>query len=437
VNIAIFGLGYVGTVAAACLSENGHKVVGVDPNETKVNSIQDGCAPVIEFSIEELISKNVARGLLQATTDGFRAVLESELILICVGTPSKPNGDLDLTYLRRVSQEIGTALAETDNFVTVAVRSTTLPGTMRKVVIPELEAHSGKTAGEGFGVGVHPEFLREGTAVADFYGPPKIVFASSDDTSRKRLVDINAGLDAPQFHLDFETAEMVKYSDNVWHGLKVAFANEVGSICKDLGIDGQDVMEVFCQDRKLNISTSYLKPGLAFGGSCLPKDIRALVYRARSLDLSVPVIEAILPSNESHVQRALDMIINAGHRDVGVLGLSFKPGTDDLRESPMVEIVERLIGKGYNIRIYDSNVNLNSLVGANRDYVLEHLPHIAGLLADNTDDVTSHARTVVVGNRDQSFSPVIERLAPDQCLIDFVRISEKLDGSVEYKGICW
>lgn len=436
-NIAIFGLGYVGSVAAACLSDEGHKVVGVDPNETKVNTIKEGRAPLVELGLEALIAKNVARGQLRATTDGRQAVLDSDLILICVGTPSKQNGDLDLTYLRRVSQEIGAALAETENFVTVAVRSTTLPGTMRQVVIPELEAHSGKTVGEGFGVGTHPEFLREGTAVADFYAPPKIVYSSSDETSRKRLEDINEGLDAPRFHLQYETAEMVKYSDNVWHGLKVAFANEVGSICKSLGIDGQDVMDVFCQDRKLNISTSYLKPGLAFGGSCLPKDIRALVYRARSLDLNVPVIESILPSNQSHVQRAIDMIMNAGHRDVGVLGLSFKADTDDLRESPMVEIVERLIGKGYNLRIYDSNVNLNSLVGANREYVFEHLPHIAGLLADCTDDVTSHGKTVVVGNRDKCFAPVVEGLAPDQCLIDFVRISENMDGNGDYKGICW
>lgn len=436
-NIAIFGLGYVGTVAAACLSEDGHNVIGVDPNETKVNLIKNGRSPVIEQGVDERISKNVARGSLQATTNGTHAVFDSELVLICVGTPSKSNGDLDLTYLYRVSQEIGAALAKTKKFVTVAVRSTTLPGTMRNVVIPELEAHSGKAVGKGFGAGVHPEFLREGTAVADFYGPPKIVFASSDETSRERLEGINAGLNAPRFHLDFETAEMVKYSDNVWHGLKVAFANEIGSICKGLRINGQDVMDVFCQDRKLNISASYLKPGLAFGGSCLPKDIRALVYRARNLDLSVPVIEAILPSNQSHVQRALGMIMNAGHRDIGVLGLSFKPDTDDLRESPMVEIVERLIGKGYNIRIYDRNVNLSSLVGANRDYVFDRLPHIAGLLADNEDDVVSHAKTVVVGNKEQCFASVIERLTPDQSLVDFVRISEKSDGNGGYDGICW
>ena len=436
-NIAIFGLGYVGAVTAACLSKDGHRVIGVDPNKTKVDLINSGKAPVIERDIDGLISQAVEAGCLRATPDSLEAVLNSELIFVCVGTPSRPNGDLDLTYLHRVSQEIGEGLAKKQEFLCVAIRSTTLPGTMRQVVISALEKHSGKVAGEDFGVCFHPEFLREGTAVADFYQPPKIVIASTDDVSRSKLEMINAGLDAPLFHVDFDTAEMVKYADNAWHGLKVAFANEIGSISKALGIDGTVVMEIFCEDRKLNISASYLKPGLAFGGSCLPKDIRAITYRARSLDLSVPVLEAILPSNRRHIERALDMIMSLGRREVGVLGLSFKSETDDLRESPMVEIVERLIGKGYKVRIFDSNVNLGALVGANRDYVFEHLPHIADLLTESVDEVLNHVKTVVLGNNDKSFASVAERLRPDQTLVDFVRINQNRDYGCEYTGICW
>lgn len=436
-NIAIFGLGYVGTVAAACLAKDGHSVIGVDPNKTKVDLINRGQAPVIERDVESLISRAVEAGRLRATTDSLEAVLECELILVCVGTPSKPNGDLDLTYLRRVSEEIGEALTGKQDFLTVAVRSTVLPGTIRRVVIPALEERSGKEVANYFGVCFHPEFLREGTAVADFYQPPKIVIASSDDVSRRRLETINAGLDAPLFHVDFETAEMVKYADNAWHALKITFANEIGSISKALAIDGARVMDIFCEDTKLNISATYLKPGFAFGGSCLPKDVRAIAYKARALDLDVPVLGAILPSNQCHIKRALDMIMNLGHREIGVLGLSFKSGTDDLRESPAVEIVERLIGKGYKVRIFDSNVSLGNLVGANREYVLEHLPHIASLLTESVDEVVNHAKTVVVSNVDKTFVSAIERLRADQYVVDLVGINEERDHGSEYTGICW
>ncbi len=436
-KIAIFGLGYVGTVAAACLAKDGHSVIGVDPNKTKVDSINCGRAPVIERDIESLISRAVEAGRLRATTDSLEAILECELILVCVGTPSKSNGDLDLTYLRRVSEEIGEALATKQEFLTIAVRSTVLPGTVRKVVIPALEACSGKELANDFGVCFHPEFLREGTAVADFYQPPRIVIASSDDVSRSRLEAINAGLDAPIFHVDFETAEMVKYADNAWHALKVTFANEIGSISKALAIDGVGVMDIFCADTKLNISANYLKPGFAFGGSCLPKDVRAFAYRGRTLDLDLPVLSAILPSNQSHIKRALDIIMNLGHREIGVLGLSFKSGTDDLRESPAVEIVERLIGKGYNVRIFDSNVRLGNLVGANREFIMEHLPHIANILTESIDEVMNHAKTVVVSNADKSFMSVVERLRLGQCVVDLVGINGERGHGSEYTGICW
>ncbi len=436
-KIAIFGLGYVGTVAAACLAKDGHSVIGVDPNKTKVDSINSGLAPVIERDIESLISRAVEAGRLRATTDSLEAILECELILVCVGTPSKPNGDLDLTYLRRVSEEIGKALATKQEFLTIAVRSTVLPGTVRKVVIPALEACSGKELATDFGVCFHPEFLREGTAVADFYQPPRIVIASSDSVSRRRLEAINAGLDAPIFHVDFETAEMVKYADNAWHALKVTFANEIGSISKALAIDGVGVMDIFCADTKLNISANYLKPGFAFGGSCLPKDVRAFAYRGRTLDLDLPVLSAILPSNQCHIKRALDIIMNLGHREIGVLGLSFKSGTDDLRESPAVEIVERLIGKGYNVRIFDSNVRLGNLVGANREFIMEHLPHIANILTESIDEVMNHAKTVVVSNADKDFMSAAERLRLGQCVVDLVGINRERGHGSEYTGICW
>ena len=376
-DMAIFGLGYVGAVSAACFSKDGHAVIGVDLNEGKTALIEAGKSPVIEEGVDGLIEAAVASGRLRATSDSRAAILESELALVCVGTPSAGNGNLDLTYVERVCEEIGDALRSKDDFTTVIVRSTVLPGTMRHLVIPTLERCSRKKAGEDFGVGFFPEFLREGSAVADFYNPPKVVFAASDERTSSQLEALNQGLDAPVLPVDFEVAEMVKYADNTWHAIKVAFANEVGSISKALGVDGTDVMDVFCRDTKLNISPKYLKPAFAFGGSCLPKDVRALAYRGRTLDLDLPLINAIMPSNRSHVDRALQLVRDCKQRKIGVLGLSFKAGTDDLRESPMVELVERLLGKGHDIRIFDRNVNLGRLVGANRAYIYQQLPHIA------------------------------------------------------------
>jgi GDP-mannose 6-dehydrogenase len=432
-DIAIFGLGYVGAVSAACLAGEGHDVIGIDSKPGKAELINQGKSPVVEKDLAGMIAQAVAAGRLRATTDPRAAIRDSELALICVGTPSRGNGDLDLTYVRRVCEEIGDALRSKSAFMAVVIRSTVLPGTLRNLVIPTLEAASGKKAGHDFGVGLFPEFLRESTAVHDFHNPPKVVIAASDRRTRAMLDTLNAGFDAPKTCAEFEVAELVKYADNTWHALKVAFANEIGSISKALGFDGGAVMDIFCQDSKLNISTKYLRPGFAFGGSCLPKDVRALSYKGRTLDLELPLINAIIPSNRSHVDRAMQMVLELNERNVGVLGLAFKAGTDDLRESPVVELVERLLGKGHEIRIFDHNVNLSRLVGANRAYVYEHLPHIAKLMVDDVDDVVNHGGTIVIGNRDRYFADVVGRLNMSQRVVDLVRI----DAERSFNGICW
>lgn len=436
-KISIFGLGYVGAVSAGCLAQDGHQVIGVDPYQPKVDLINQGKTPVIEKDIGEIIAKAVKDGKLRATTDVRDAVEHSELSLICVGTPSQLNGSLDLKYVRNVCEQIGAVLRMKKDFHVVVARSTMLPGSIRSEVIPALESASGKHAGSDFGVCNNPEFLREGTAVWDFHNPPKTVIGETDTRAGDLLASLYKKMDAPLVRTNVETAEMVKYTDNVWHALKVGFANEIGNICKSIGIDGHKVMEIFCQDTKLNLSPYYMKPGFAFGGSCLPKDVRALSYKAKSLDLDVPIINAIMPSNERQIEKGLKMIMEKGSKKVGILGFSFKAGTDDLRESPLVEVIERLLGKGYDVRLYDRNVNIASLVGANRDYILNHIPHISRLMEDSLDKVLAHADTVVVGNGAPEFRSVQERLREGQIMIDLVRISESRSAPGKYDGICW
>ena len=435
-RISVFGLGYVGVVSAACLVEAGHSVVGIDPNTTKVDLLNAGRSPIIEERVSELIAAGVADGRLRATTSCAEAVSETQLAFVCVGTPSQANGSLELRYLRRVSEELGAALAETAGRFVVVVRSTVLPGTTRSVVVPALEEGSGLTVGDGLGLCYQPEFLREGSAVRDFYEPPKVVIGSSDPESLATVRAITPAGGAPVLEVPIEVAELAKYADNSWHALKVAFANEIGSLSKELGIDGRAVMDVFVQDTKLNLSASYLKPGFAFGGSCLPKDVRALTHRGRTADLDLPLLNAVIPSNERHLDRAFHLIVAAGSRRVGVLGLSFKAGTDDLRESPMVDIVERLIGKGYELRIFDGNVNLAALTGANRDYILNQIPHIAELMVPTIEEALDHGETIVVGNGDEAFAKVPGRLREGQRVVDFVRVGGAHDDPA-YEGLCW
>lgn len=436
-RISVFGLGYVGAVSAACLAKDGHQVIGVDMNDIKVNLIAGGRSPIVEPGLGELIAEHVASGRLRATTDVAEAVLQSDLLFICVGTPGMRNGSIDLTHVRRVCEQIGLALREHPGAPVVVMRSTMLPGTMHEVVIPTLEAHSGKRAGEEFGVCVNPEFLREGTAIQDYDNPPKTLIGQFNQASGDRLASVYARMPGPMIRTDIGTAEMVKYADNAWHALKVGFANEIGNVCKALDVDAHRVMEIFCQDTKLNLSPYYLKPGFAFGGSCLPKDLRALLYKAKTLDLALPILGAILPSNEQQIDRAVRAVIEKGSRAVGILGFSFKAGTDDLRESPIVELAERLIGKGYDLRVYDSNVRLASLHGANRDYILNHIPHLSRVMVPTIDEVLAHARTVVIGNAAPEFREVPQRLVDGQTLIDFVRICDSRSVAGVYEGLCW
>jgi GDP-mannose 6-dehydrogenase len=436
-RLSVMGLGYVGAVSAGCLAADGHTVVGVDPHPTKVGLINEGVSPIVEEGIGDIIREQVAIGNLSATSDSARAVHDTDMSLICVGTPSQLNGSLDLRFVRKVCEEIGGALKSKNAFHVVVARSTMLPGTMRDVVIPTLEQCSGKVAGQHFGVCNNPEFLREGTAVWDYRNPPKTVIGETDERSGDILAQLYAGLDAPLIRTDVETAEMVKYTDNVWHALKVAFANEIGNLCKALTIDGHKVMEIFCRDTKLNLSPYYMKPGFAFGGSCLPKDVRALTYKARSLDLDLPVLNAILPSNERQVAKGIRMIVDKGNRKVGILGFSFKAGTDDLRESPLVEVIEYLLGKGYELRLYDRNVNLAALTGANRDYILNHIPHISRLMVQSLEEVLEFGETLVIGNGAAEFKDILNRKRPDQVVVDLVRIVSEHTRSDEYDGICW
>ena len=436
-KISVFGLGYVGAVSAACLADNGHEVIGVDPSRTKVDLVNGGKTPIIEKDIGEIIERVHAAGRLSATDDAMAAVAQTEISMVCVGTPSNLNGSLDTRYVRKVCEEIGTALRDKDGFHVVVMRSTILPGTMVNLVIPTLEEFSGRKAGSDFGVCNNPEFLREGTAVHDFYHPPKTVIGETDERSGAILAGLYEQLNAPLIRTRIEVAEMVKYVDNVWHALKVSFANEIGNICKPLNIDSHAVMDIFCQDHKLNLSPYYLKPGFAFGGSCLPKDVRALNYKARTMDVETPLLGAILPSNRLQVEKAVDMIVNKRHRKIGILGFSFKAGTDDLRESPVVDVIETLIGKGYDLKIYDRNVNIAKLVGANKDYILNLIPHISKLMVDEVETVLDHAETIVIGNNSAEFRDVPQRLRPQQVIVDLVRITDRPLRSESYDGICW
>jgi GDP-mannose 6-dehydrogenase len=441
-KIAVFGLGYVGVVSAACLARDGHAVVGVDPNALKVDFVRQGKSPIVEPGLDELIAAAVTAGRLVAGSDVVAAVAQCEVLMVCVGTPGQPNGSLDLSYVRRVVQQIGEQLAGATAYKVVVIRSTLLPGSMQSVVIPALEESSQRQAGKDFGVCINPEFLREGSAISDYDHPPKTVIGASEERAAARVRELYAGLSAPLILTNLRTAEMVKYIDNSWHALKVSFANEVGRLCKAMSIDARLAMRLFCMDTKLNISSAYLRPGFAFGGSCLPKDVRALTYQGRLLDVDTPVLSSILSSNQLHIAHALAMIRATGRRRVGLLGLSFKEGTDDLRESPIVTLAEQLIGKGYELTVYDQNVRLASLVGANREYILNHIPHIGRLMVDRPELLLEQADVVVVASVDREFAPLLERLTAGKCVIDLVGAWSTPEGPgpagmEAYDGIAW
>jgi GDP-mannose 6-dehydrogenase len=436
-RLSIFGLGYVGCVSAACFAREGHEVVGCDVNATKVEIVNSGKSPIVESGVGELIGEMVAAGRLRATTDSAEAVAASDVSLVCVGTPSNANGSLDLTYVKRVCKEIGAALEAKRGRHTVVLRSTMLPGTVESVVVPALEVYSGRKAGRDFGVAVNPEFLREGSSLKDFYAPPFTLIGADDEDTGALVRRLYTGIDAPCLVVSTKAAEMVKYACNCFHALKVSFANEVGNVCKGLGIDSHEVMGVFCRDTKLNLSPYYLKPGFAFGGSCLPKDLRAIIYKAKELDVEVPLLASVLQSNRRQVERAVEMVLAAGSKKVGVLGFSFKAGTDDLRESPMVALIETLIGKGVQLAIYDRDVSLARLFGANKEYIEREIPHVSQLMRASVAEVLEHADVVVVGNKAEEFREVADRLRPGQTLIDLVRLFDAPPPTGNYEGICW
>ena len=436
-KLSIFGLGYVGCVSAACFAGRGHEVIGVDVNQLKVDIINDGKSPIVEPGIAELIAEAVKQNKLRATTNANDAIASSDVSLVCIGTPGNHNGSLDLSYIKRACQQIGEAVAAKSRYHIVAMRSTMLPGTIEQTVIPTLEIFSGKQAGRDFGVAVNPEFLREGSSIYDFNHPPfTLIGADNEDTSLP-LQRLYAGTEAPVITVGVKEAEMVKYACNSFHALKVAFANEIGNVSQALGVDSHVVMDVFCRDTKLNLSPYYLKPGFAFGGSCLPKDIRAITYKAKELDVDVPLLNTILLSNRQQIDRAIDVVLRTGHKKVGVLGLSFKPGTDDLRESPMVTLIETLIGKGLKLSIYDRDVELARLFGANKQYIEREIPHISSLMNSDLGSVIEGSEVVIIGKKEDEFRVLADKMNNGRVIIDLVRLFDVADARKQYKGICW
>ncbi|HEX8184715.1 MAG TPA: UDP-glucose/GDP-mannose dehydrogenase family protein [Blastocatellia bacterium] len=436
-KLSVFGLGYVGCVSAACFANEGHQVIGVDVNPLKVDIINSGRSPIVEPGIDLLINQAVSRASLRASSNPSEAVLDSDLSLVCIGTPGNHNGSLDLSFIKRACQQIGEALSSKPRFHIIVMRSTMLPGTIEQTVIPTLEVYSGKRAGRDFGVAINPEFLREGTSIHDFHNPPFTLIGADDQETSGPVARLYANLKAPVIFTGIKEAEMVKYACNSFHALKVTFANEIGNICKALGVDSHKVMEVFCQDTKLNLSSYYLKPGFAFGGSCLPKDVRAITYKAKEMDVEVPVLNSIMVSNRQQVERAVEAVLRTGRKNVGVLGLSFKTGTDDLRESPMVSLIETLIGKGMKLEIYDRDVEVARLFGANKEYIEREIPHISSLMRSELSEVIEGAEVIIIGKKEEEFRALSDKLNNGRVVIDLVRLLEAQDTRESYRGLCW
>lgn len=437
-RVSVFGIGYVGAVTSACLVDSGHEVIAVDIDPIKVACINEGRSPIVEPGLEEIIGKAKAAGKLSATCDVAKAVAESEISLICVGTPSNDDGSLKLDYIVSVCEQIGEALKNKNEYHTVVLRSTCVPGTTRDVVMPALERASGKKAGVDFGLGNNPEFLRESTAVNDFFNPPKIVIGADNETTAKAIAALYEKIEAPEVVTDVATAEGVKYANNCWHAMKVGFANELGNIMKEHGLDSHKVMDIFFLDTKLNISKAYLLPGFAFGGSCLPKDVRAFRANGKSRGLNTPIFDALLDANEEQVRRARGMIEKSGKRTVAMMGLAFKAGTDDLRESPLVKLAEGLLNDGYNLSIYDPAVSrARSMEGANQKFIRESIPHISACLVETPEELKANAELFVVGNKNEVFGEILEGVNDNIPIIDLVRLKSVVTQRENYTGICW
>ena len=436
-NLSIFGLGYVGCVMAGCLAARGHRVIGVDINADKLAAVAEGRLPLVEPNLAPLIARAVADGLLTTTMDASYAVANSDMSLICVGTPSRSDGRLDLTHLEDVSRHIGDALRKVTSFHSVVMRSTLMPTTTEDKIIPLLEQESGRRAGVDFGVGVNPEFLREGTGVEDYNAPPLTVIGADDARTAAAVESLYAHLDAPVMRCGLRQAEMIKYAANAWHATKITFANEIGALCKAMAIDSHAVMEALCRDTKLNIAPAYLRPGFAFGGSCLPKDLRALTALARHKEIAVPLLSAILPSNTARIDHALRLIQATGQRKIGLIGISFKPATDDMRESPLVTLAQHLIQDGYRVRVYDPNVQPDRLIGANRDLINARLPDLAAMMVSNLEALILDADVIVIGHPLSAYDALVPLLREDQHVIDLVRGNALQHHHAHYHGIAW
>jgi len=437
-KISILGLGYVGAVSLGCLVRDGHEVVGADIDENKLKLIQDGKTPIIEEGMEELMSSVASSGRVSVTTDAVEAVLSTDISFICVGTPSAANGGHDLTAIKRLSEQMADALKKKSDYHVFIIRSTVAPGTVESIIGPIIESRSGKKIGDGFGLGFQPEFLREGSSIRDYDNPPYTVIGADSDRSINVVKEVFQHLPCQFISCSIKTAEMLKFCCNVFHALKATFANEIGRVSQALGVDSHEVMQLVCEDKSLNISTAYMKPGFAFGGSCLPKDLRALVKLAKDNDINIPMLENVLPSNSNHIQHATALIKNTGKKSIGLIGLSFKSGTDDLRESPLVDLVEYLIGKGYDLRIFDPEVNIARLIGANKRYIEESIPHISSLMKSTCKEVIEASDVIVVGlNNKELIEEVNQSLSSKHHIIDLVNLPEKDRLKGTYQGICW
>lgn len=436
-KISILGLGYVGCAEAACLAKMGYSVKGIDINPKKVRLLNSGKSPIMEKNLNKLIKQEVAKKRIKALDNTYEAVIDTDISFICVGTPSHENGNINLDHITNSLKEIGRVIKDKDTFHTIVIRSTVYPGATEEKFIPILEKTSGKQCDVDFGIGVNPEFLREGTSVEDYFNPPQIIIGSQNDRVIKVLRRLYSGIKAKIIICSYKEAEMIKYACNIYHALKITFANEIGMVSKHLGIDSHKVMKYFCNDKKLNISERYLKPGFAYGGSCLPKDVRAFVYQARLKGIEVPLITALEQSNDYQVKRAFDLIRGLKRRKVGFLGISFKEGTDDLRESPQIRLIKMLIGEGMEVNIYDENVFLAKLLGRNREYIESEIPHIANYIKKNIEQVISSAEVIIIGNKIKKVKEIMNGMKGDKEIVDLVRLEEDIADIQNYHGICW